>query len=70
LDQIHDEPEFAEDILLNDGANHVGVESTPEQIAIIARAEAEINAGNFFTTEQVLEHFSRRSSGWNLANQG
>ncbi|MGV3616599.1 MAG: hypothetical protein ACO1SV_14820 [Fimbriimonas sp.] len=33
---------------------------TPEQAKICAQAEADIDAGNFFTAEQVREHFAQK----------
>jgi hypothetical protein len=68
LDRIHDEPEFAEDIVLNDYDNHVAIELTPEQIAIIARAEADIDAGNGLTMEQVRAELEVNRLAWQLAN--
>jgi hypothetical protein len=68
LDRIHDEPEFAEDIVLDDYDNHAGVELTPEQIAIIARAEADIDAGNGLTMEQVRAELEANRLAWQLAN--
>ena len=37
---------------------------TPEQREKIARAEAEIDAGDFYTPEQVREHFVKRKADW------
>ncbi len=33
---------------------------TPEQLNKIDRAEAEIDSGDFYTSEQLREHFARR----------
>ena len=33
---------------------------TPEQLEIIAKAEADIDAGHFYTSEQVRGHFAQR----------
>ena len=37
---------------------------TPEQVAIVRRGQADIKAGRFFTSEQVAEHFARKSAAW------
>jgi Arc/MetJ-type ribon-helix-helix transcriptional regulator len=41
---------------------------TPEVIAEIDKAEAEMNAGNFFTSEQVDEHFKKKRAAWKKKN--
>jgi len=37
---------------------------TPEQVDIIAKAEADIDAGNFFTAPQMREYFNQKKSAW------
>jgi len=41
---------------------------TPERLAHIDAAAAEIKAGNCFTAEQVREHFKRKRAEWTQKN--
>jgi len=41
---------------------------TLEQVTLIGRAEAEIDAGDFFTADQVREHFDMKSPEWTTKN--
>jgi len=36
------------------------IKLTPEQVAIIAAAEADIDAGNFYTAPQMREYFNQK----------
>jgi len=40
------------------------VQLTAEQLAIIAKAEAAIDAGNFFTAGQMQGYFTKKKSAW------
>ena len=37
---------------------------TPERLALIDNAAADIDAGNFFTAEQVWKHFKQKRAEW------
>lgn len=37
---------------------------TPEQIAICQRGDAQIDAGEFYTAEQIRERFLRKKEEW------
>jgi hypothetical protein len=41
---------------------------TPERLAHIDAAAAEIKTGNFFTSEQVQEHFKQKRAEWAQKN--
>jgi hypothetical protein len=41
---------------------------TPERLAEIDRSSAEIDAGHFFTAEQVREHFRQKRAEWTQKN--
>jgi hypothetical protein len=40
------------------------IKLSKDQAEIIARAEAEIDAGNFLTAQQVREHFTQKKAAW------
>lgn len=40
------------------------VRLTPEQAAIIATAEADIDAGNLFTADQMREYYTQKKPAW------
>lgn len=61
-------PELAEEIELDEDAA-IQRMFTPDRLAHIARADAEIDAGNFFTAEQVDEHFKQKHSAWIQTHQ-
>lgn len=37
---------------------------SPERLAELRAADAEIDAGDFFTAEQVREHFAQKKAAW------
>ncbi len=37
---------------------------TPERLAEIDEAAADVEAGNYFTAEQVREHFKQKREAW------
>jgi hypothetical protein len=41
---------------------------TPERLALIDEAAAEIKAGNCFTGEQVRDHFQQKRAAWTRKN--
>jgi predicted transcriptional regulator len=43
---------------------------TPERLARIDKAEADIKAGNFFTSEQAGEELAKRRAQWLRTNRG
>ena len=68
LDRLHDQPEFAEEIMLDAYDDDAAVTLTPEQVAIIARAEADIDAGRGLTLEQVRVELAANRVAWQAAN--
>jgi hypothetical protein len=42
---------------------------TPERLAHIDAAAAQIEAGNYFTAEQVREHFKKKRAAWIQQNR-
>jgi hypothetical protein len=63
--------EYVADVVSHDLVEDTGGETpnldhlfTPERLAHIDKAEAEIRAGNYFTAEQVREHFKKKRAEW------
>lgn len=55
--------EFVADVLTNDFQNDIENLDhlfTPQRLAHIKRSDAEIDAGQFFTSEEVREHFEQK----------
>jgi len=44
------------------------IQLTSEQVARIANAEVEIDAGNFSTLDEVREYFNKKQSAWTQNN--
>jgi hypothetical protein len=62
-------PELVDEIELSEDTDDASIQRlfTPKLLAEIEAADTEIDAGMFFTTEQVEEHFKQKSAEW--ANQ-
>jgi len=56
-------PELIEDIYIEDD-EAIQRMFTPERLAHIDKAAAEVKAGNALTPAQVREHFARKESAW------
>lgn len=63
--------EYVADVVSHDLIEESGGETpnldhlfTPERLAHIDAAAAEIKAGNYFTAEQVREHFKKKRAEW------
>jgi hypothetical protein len=41
---------------------------TPERLAEIEAAEADVKAGHYYTAEEVREHFKRKRAEWDRQN--
>lgn len=41
---------------------------TPDRLAEIDKAQEQIKAGNFYTAQQVREHFKRKRAEWKKRN--
>jgi len=62
--------EYVADVLsfdLHEGTENLEHLFTPQQLAHIDKAEAEIKSGNFFTAEQADAELAKRRAEW-LAN--
>jgi predicted transcriptional regulator len=59
-------PELVEDIYLNGEVDdaHIQRMFTPERLAHIEKSDAEIDAGNFFTGEQVQAQLKQKHAEW------
>ena len=63
--------EYISDIVVHDLAEDNAGETpnldhlfTPERLAEINQAAADVEAGNYFTAEQVREHFKQKRAAW------
>ena len=43
---------------------------TADRLSLIAKADAEIEAGDFFTAEDVDEHFLQKHDAWVSRHEG
>ena len=61
--RLSERPELVDEIGVYDDA---AIQSmfTPERLAHIAKSDAEIDEGKFFTAEQVDEHFKQKHAAW------
>ena len=66
-ERINRQPEYAAEIPLGED-EAIQRMFTPERLAHIAKADAQIDAGEFFTPEQVDEHFTKKHTAWLLAH--
>jgi len=70
-EQLSANPELVEEIHFDGDAEDAAIQAmfTPELLAEIEAADAEIDAGNFVTADQLDEHFKRKAAEWNLQHQ-
>jgi predicted transcriptional regulator len=61
--RLSEKPELVDEIELVDDAA-VQAMFTPDRLAHIDRALAEVEGGNFFTAAQVEEHFAQKATSW------
>ena len=67
--------EFVADMVSHEAADFDDAEPnidhlfTPELLAIIDKAEAEVDGGHFFTSEQAKVEFARRRDEWLRKNR-
>jgi predicted transcriptional regulator len=62
-EQLSKRPEMVEELeLVEDEA--IQRMFTPERLAVIDEALAEVKAGKFFTAAQVDEHFAQKDAAW------
>ena len=64
--QLSAHPELVADIHLNGDDENAAIQAmfTPERLAHIAKSDAEIDAGNFFTGEQVQAQLQQKHAEW------
>ncbi len=64
-------PELVAEIHMNGDLEDAAIQAmfTPELLNEIEAADAEIDAGNFVTADQLDEHFKRKSDEWVLQHQ-
>ena len=60
----------AHDLVEGNSADRPDLESlfTPQRLAEINQAAADIDAGNYVTAEQVREHFKQKREAWKKKN--
>jgi hypothetical protein len=68
--------EYIADIVTNDkpAADPTGTPNldhlfTPERLAEIDKAAADVKAGNYYTAEQVREHFKQKRAEWQAKSE-
>ena len=66
-ERLSRQPEFAAEIPLGED-EAIQRMFTPERLAHIAKADAQIDAGRSFTPEQVGEHFAKKHAAWTLTH--
>ena len=63
--RLSERPELVEEIDMHDDEDAaIQRMFTPERLAHIAKAEAEIEAGDFYTSEQVDDHLRAKHEAW------
>ena len=71
IQRLSDRPELVEEIRFDNDLEDAEIQRmfTPELLAEIEAADADIDAGNFVTADQLDEHFKRKTDAWVLKNQ-
>ncbi|MEQ1932481.1 MAG: hypothetical protein ABL962_01190, partial [Fimbriimonadaceae bacterium] len=70
VNRLNADPEFVNCIDLGDDSEDAEIQKlfTPERMAQIAAAEADIAAGNGLSLEQLDEELAKNKAAWQLAN--
>ncbi|HWD38346.1 MAG TPA: hypothetical protein VG944_05820 [Fimbriimonas sp.] len=69
--QLSAHPEMALDIPLSGESEDAAIQAmfSRDHLAHITKSDSEIDAGDFFTVDQVDEHFAKKTSEWNRQSQ-